>query len=72
MSGARPSPEPATPTADTLLLDVARAVLDRCGGQRWAFQPGDAWCFVRPPATVRRAHGWKLHVSATPLAAPGR
>ncbi|KOU13855.1 hypothetical protein ADK52_38240 [Streptomyces sp. WM6372] len=52
------------------MLDVARAVLDRGGGQRWAFQPGDAWCFVRPPATVRRAHGWKLHVSATPLAAP--
>ncbi|MFE5774172.1 class IV lanthionine synthetase LanL [Streptomyces sp. NPDC056485] len=49
---------------------MARAVLDRCRGQRWAFQPSDAWCFVRPPETVRRAHGWKLHVSATPLAAP--
>ncbi|MFJ9591802.1 class IV lanthionine synthetase LanL [Streptomyces virginiae] len=62
-------------TADTadslLLLDVARAVLSRSGGQRWTLQPTDVWCFARPPeVAVRRKHGWKLHVSATPLSAP--
>lgn len=68
-------PHPAGPrdeSADSLLLlDVARAVLGRSGGQRWTLQPTDAWCFARPPdLAVRRAHGWKLHVSATPLSAP--
>jgi len=53
-----------------LLLDVARAVLDRCGGQHWTFQPSEPWCYVRPPAAVSRKHGWKLHVAATPLSAP--
>ncbi|WP_327739117.1 class IV lanthionine synthetase LanL [Streptomyces nojiriensis] len=67
-------PHPARPrdeSADSLLLlDVARAVLSRSGGQRWTLQPTDAWCFARPPdLAVRRAHGWKLHVSATPLSA---
>ncbi|MFF4452590.1 class IV lanthionine synthetase LanL [Streptomyces goshikiensis] len=67
-------PHPARPrdeSADSLLLlDVARAVLSRRGGQRWTLQPTDAWCFARPPdLAVRRAHGWKLHVSATPLSA---
>ncbi|KPI34077.1 serine/threonine protein kinase, partial [Actinobacteria bacterium OV450] len=70
VSGAPSTPEPDAPADALLLLDVARAVLDRCGGRRWTFQPGDAWCFVRPPASAPRAHGWKLHVSATPLAAP--
>ncbi|MFD5429051.1 class IV lanthionine synthetase LanL [Streptomyces sp. NPDC127084] len=69
------NPQPARPgkeSADSLLLlDVARAVLSRCGGQRWTLQPTDAWCFARPPdRAVRREHGWKLHVSATPLSAP--
>ncbi|MFD9163388.1 class IV lanthionine synthetase LanL [Streptomyces sp. NPDC059558] len=68
------NPHPAPPddaSADSLLLlDVARAVLSRCGGQRWTLQPTESWCFVRPPgAAVRRKHGWKLHVSATPLSA---
>ncbi|MEV7558321.1 class IV lanthionine synthetase LanL [Streptomyces sp. NPDC089795] len=69
---ANPCPSwPREESADSLLLlDVARAVLGRRGGQRWTVQPSDAWCFVRPPdLTVRRAHGWKLHVSATPLSA---
>lgn len=62
---------PGNPSADSLLLlDVARAVLSRSGGQRWTLQPTDAWCFARPPdLAVRRKHGWKLHVSATPLSA---
>ncbi|MFD7398510.1 class IV lanthionine synthetase LanL [Streptomyces virginiae] len=68
------NPHPARPrdeSADSLLLlDVARAVLERRGGRRWTVQPSDAWCYVRPPGlAVRRAHGWKIHVSATPLSA---
>ncbi|MGW6985219.1 class IV lanthionine synthetase LanL [Streptomyces sp. NPDC054932] len=68
------NPHPAPPddaSADSLLLlDVARAVMSRCGGHRWTLQPTESWCFARPPGrTVRRKHGWKLHVSATPLSA---
>ncbi|MER6197923.1 class IV lanthionine synthetase LanL [Streptomyces sp. NPDC001586] len=69
------NPHPAAPPGDVsadslLLLDVARAVLGRSGGQRWTLQPTESWCFVRPPGlAVRRKHGWKLHVSATPLSA---
>ncbi|MFD0688098.1 class IV lanthionine synthetase LanL [Actinomadura fibrosa] len=59
------------PVADSvLLLDVLRGVLDRCGGQRWFVQPEEAWCSAAPAARVSRKHGWKLHVSATPLSAP--
>ncbi|MCM1970523.1 class IV lanthionine synthetase LanL [Streptomyces sp. G1] len=36
----------------------------------WAVEPGEFWCHVRPSGVVRRAQGWKLHVSATPLSAP--
>ncbi|MET9295282.1 lanthionine synthetase LanC family protein [Streptomyces sp. NPDC003077] len=37
----------------------------------WTVEPGEFWCHVRPPGgVVRRAQGWKLHVSATPLSAP--
>ncbi|MFE5549760.1 class IV lanthionine synthetase LanL [Streptomyces sp. NPDC056534] len=53
-----------------LLIDVVRAVLDRCGGQRWTVKPEKAWCYVTPPDGHAREHGWKLHVSATPLSAP--
>ncbi|MFE5946994.1 class IV lanthionine synthetase LanL [Streptomyces sp. NPDC056480] len=53
-----------------ILVDVLHAVLDRCGGQRWAVKPTDSWCYVTPPVSRSRAHGWKLHVSATPLSAP--
>lgn len=53
-----------------LLLDVLRGVLDRCGGQRWLIRPDQAWCSVISPTGVPRKHGWKLHVSATPLSAP--
>lgn len=53
-----------------LLIDAVQAVLSRGGGQRWLVQPTDAWCTVQPPARLSRKHGWKLHVSATPLSAP--
>jgi hypothetical protein len=53
-----------------LLIDVVQAVLHRNGGQRWVVAPGDAWCAVQPPEGRSRRHGWKLHVSATPLSAP--
>jgi hypothetical protein len=53
-----------------LLLDVLRGVLDRCGGQRWLVRLDQAWCSVSSPTGVSRKHGWKVHVSATPLSAP--
>lgn len=40
------------------------------GAADWAVEPGEFWCHVVPDGAVRRAQGWKLHVSATPLAAP--
>lgn len=60
----------ALPADSVLLLDVLRGVLDRCGGQRWLVQPEQYWCTVSPPGRISRKHGWKLHVSATPLSAP--
>ncbi|MFE5946997.1 class IV lanthionine synthetase LanL [Streptomyces sp. NPDC056480] len=58
-------------TADSvLLIDVIRAVLDRCNGQRWSVRPEEAWCYLTPPGGHNREHGWKLHVTATPLSAP--
>jgi hypothetical protein len=57
--------------ADALvLLDVLRGVLARGGADRWQVHPTDHWCWVRPPEAPLRAHGWKLHVAATPLSAP--
>ncbi|MCZ4608221.1 class IV lanthionine synthetase LanL [Streptomyces sp. Lzd4kr] len=56
--------------ADSLLLDVVRGVLNRGGGQRWTVRPTKPWCYVMPQVKVQRLHGWKLHVSATPLSAP--
>ncbi|MFC0626016.1 class IV lanthionine synthetase LanL [Kribbella deserti] len=63
--------EQDTAQADkALLIDVVRAVLDRNGGQRWVVRPETGWCYVHPPDYPMRAHGWKLHVSATALSAP--
>jgi hypothetical protein len=53
-----------------LLIDVVCVVPHRGGSERWVVQPDDAWCRVRPPVGRSRPHGWKLHVSATPLSAP--
>ncbi|MFE5947626.1 class IV lanthionine synthetase LanL [Streptomyces sp. NPDC056480] len=53
-----------------LLIDVARAVLSRRGCSRWSVKPEDVWCYMSPPDSYSREHGWKLHLSATPLSAP--
>ncbi|MFK8912033.1 class IV lanthionine synthetase LanL, partial [Streptomyces sp. YS-3] len=61
-----------------LLPDVVRAAIARSapgtdapgGHPEWTVEQGDFWCHVVPAGTARRAQGWKLHVSATPLAAP--
>jgi serine/threonine protein kinase len=52
------------------LVDVVRAVVDRCGSQGWAVRPTGTWCDVTPPEAVFRPHGWKLLLSATSLSAP--
>ncbi|MFI1104829.1 class IV lanthionine synthetase LanL [Streptomyces melanogenes] len=59
------------PSDLALLPDLVRAVLARtAAGADWTVEPGDFWCHVVPAGAARRAQGWKLHVSATPLAAP--
>ncbi|GGP32089.1 class IV lanthionine synthetase LanL [Streptomyces melanogenes] len=76
-----PAPAPALPgprraraerPADLALLpDLVRAVVARtAAGADWNVEPGDFWCHVVPAGAARRAQGWKLHVSATPLSAP--
>ncbi|KKZ70732.1 hypothetical protein VO63_27560 [Streptomyces showdoensis] len=47
-----------------------RAAVARSGASGWSVEPGAFWCHVVPADAVRRAQGWKLHVSATPLSAP--
>ncbi|WP_406053782.1 class IV lanthionine synthetase LanL [Streptomyces sp. NBC_01077] len=69
-SGVGDQSSVSTSADSVLLIDVARAVLDRCGGQRWSIKPSEAWCYLSPPDGHSREHGWKLHVSATPLSAP--
>ncbi|WP_431045513.1 class IV lanthionine synthetase LanL [Streptomyces sp. P1-3] len=36
----------------------------------WTFTTDDFWCHVQPADYPWQSQGWKLHVSATPLAAP--
>lgn len=55
---------------DPILLDCIQSVLARYGGKGWQIQPDYFWCYVRPPNGRSRVQGWKLHLSATPLAAP--
>ncbi|MFD0885999.1 hypothetical protein ACFQ08_15745, partial [Streptosporangium algeriense] len=68
---------------DHVLLDVAAAAIARAvrppqgespgepgGVPGWRIEPGSPWTHVTPDDAPTRAQGWKLHVSATPLAAP--
>jgi serine/threonine protein kinase len=60
----------ALPAVSQLLADIARAAVARADDGQWQIEPGDAWCVVTPSEGVTRAHGWKLHLTATPLSAP--
>ncbi|GAA3446198.1 class IV lanthionine synthetase LanL [Planomonospora venezuelensis] len=55
-----------------LLEDIVSAVLRRCAGDSsaWEISRGRTWTYVTPAGAAHRAQGWKLHVSATQLAAP--
>jgi hypothetical protein len=53
-----------------LLTDVASAALARAGAGAWTMTPSGFWCRVTPPGDRLPDQGWKLHVSATALAAP--
>ncbi|MCX5205559.1 class IV lanthionine synthetase LanL [Streptomyces sp. NBC_00237] len=71
--GTGPRRARAERPADLALLpDLVRSVLARSGaaGADWSVETGEFWCHVVPEGTPRRRQGWKLHVSATPLAAP--
>jgi hypothetical protein len=54
----------------SLLPDIVRPVLARHGLGDWPVHPDGFWCYVGLPAMRARIQGWKLHLSATPLAAP--
>ncbi|GAA0584988.1 class IV lanthionine synthetase LanL [Streptomyces crystallinus] len=71
MESATGSHEPA----GRLLVEIVEAVLARTGvgpvtGGAWRLREGEFWCHVSPPGEALRLQGWKLHVAATPLAAP--
>jgi hypothetical protein len=53
-----------------LLTDIARSVLARLGADAWKVELQDFWCVLTPPEGRMLGQGWKLHVSATQLAAP--
>ncbi|MFB6813185.1 lanthionine synthetase LanC family protein [Streptomyces sp. NPDC056347] len=77
-----PEPEPGAgprrshterPADLALLPDLVRAVIARQAPgaeHEWRVDRAEFWCHVVPEGSVRRDQGWKLHVSATPLAAP--
>lgn len=61
--------------AGRLFVEIVEAVPARTGvgpgtGGAWRLREGDFWCHVSPPGDAGRSQGWKLHVAATPLAAP--
>jgi serine/threonine protein kinase len=63
--------EASTRVSDSfVLIDIVKAALGRRGGELWTVRPTDAWCYVTPPEKGSRDHGWKLHLTATPLSAP--
>jgi len=54
----------------SLLVDIAQAVLARADASEWRINFWDVWCMLRPVEYQTPGQGWKLHVSATPLSAP--
>jgi hypothetical protein len=68
--GSAPAADVAGIDDSRLLINVVQAVLGRAGGELWKVDPGEFRCGLTPPHGERRDRGWKLHVSATLLAAP--
>jgi hypothetical protein len=69
--GDRITSVPSTNGPDTFpLRQIVTILLAGQPGDRWQVQEGDPWCTVTPPGYPARVQGWKLHVSATWLAAP--
>ncbi|MDH6136914.1 hypothetical protein P3T37_006345 [Kitasatospora sp. MAA4] len=53
------------------LPEVVRSLLRARGGSSWTVTPEEFWCRVSPGQRPNGpTQGWKLHVTATPLAAP--
>ncbi|MGW3152088.1 class IV lanthionine synthetase LanL [Streptomyces sp. NPDC001177] len=50
--------------------ELVRFVLSQPGKDGWELIEDFFWCRAMAPDHVPRVQGWKLHVSATPLAAP--
>ncbi|MGW9439656.1 class IV lanthionine synthetase LanL [Streptomyces sp. NPDC055607] len=53
-----------------ILDSVLRSAMEACEAGDWDVVPGEVWCSVTPKGRRERAQGWKLHVSAIPLASP--
>jgi tRNA A-37 threonylcarbamoyl transferase component Bud32 len=62
----RPGPGSKEDVLVRVLTDLLGAT---DGGDRWNVSTDTFWCKVTPREAVRRAQGWKLHVSATWLSA---
>ncbi|RJL22590.1 class IV lanthionine synthetase LanL [Bailinhaonella thermotolerans] len=54
----------------SILRDIVTAELARSGGDGWSAEERGFWCKVAPDGYPMPDQGWKLHVSATILAAP--
>jgi hypothetical protein len=52
------------------LREIVTALLAGVAGPPWQVREDGQWCQVSPPEYPSRVQGWKLHVSATWLAAP--
>jgi serine/threonine protein kinase len=59
-SGRERSAQPDEPT------DLVQAVRTRLAEGQWRFRLHRSWCDVQPSGHRPRAHGWLLHLSATP------
>ncbi|MFA1549823.1 class IV lanthionine synthetase LanL [Actinomadura chokoriensis] len=56
---------------DTALTDLLAAAIGRASDPgQWRTGRAGIWCTVAPEGAQHRQQGWKLHVAATPAAAP--
>ncbi|MWA02649.1 phosphotransferase [Actinomadura sp. LD22] len=65
------SAAPAAAAEDTALTDLLAAAVGRAPApRRWLTGRSGMWCTAVPSGAPHRQQGWKLHVTATPAAAP--
>jgi len=52
------------------LVPLVQLVLETAGKTEWLVRDSETWCQVEPAGAGFPLQGWKVHVAATPLAAP--